>query len=1302
MSRPRRPTAFDISFPTEDVVPGTTSLNDRAREAARLDYDASRRRPLPQPRPNASGSGSGSARLSSSSTTTVSGARTSLGPDGVQLKRKSEGDAGMQNEKRPRVVQPKARYLERDDEDEERADLIIIGEDTEAVPEESNNKPIRLLSDFVIYDPKHGNELISLLDLENGDVDREFQAAGLVAPVFVNEEDAGQEDDEDVPVQRLRTSAIFRFSLDYTQFDEPVYIETQYAWYILKNPGREYKSVWTDFYRPRRIAQIVVSSACENPDWDYHKFCEKSLGAYDELLGDVPQKKDVTALIESEDFSLRGVIDSLDPERPEIYRVPMIRSLFRNVDTPPSSPSRPIQRRPNTSRAPPPRHPLRAIRGVGNIDIAVLRPENQERTHVTPLIDELASHPVRFRERLQVIGPAPKPIPAHRKLELEKQLHNRVIQLWKEDKVDKKIHFPPNARLTDEYWRRITVNGEVYAIGDCIFVRAGVVLNRPAPEWPSDISQIHKTHTVADFFWLAKIISINKWDKQIHVQYFEHSSKTLLQEISDPQELFLTNTCANLEIPNILGKAVVHTNYIKSRSSQEIHRLHFFCNLVYNDQDGSFTSLSSFTTVDLSSMDPPDNCPNCALHQQHLSERHPEVISDGLTFQGNHYHLHDYILIKSEPTPCVEGGHLPDVQCDTCRMKATPAVVGLITDIKWAKSTRRLNDHFVTVRVLGRIADITGVMGCPKDIIRDEHLFFTDLEMDVPMDSIVKQCRVLHVNSYSKSALTAFLGLSPYHFYVQYSFPHLNIQKWRDGRKLEVDEVLICPICYAQDQKWERDMQEFMAAQRRRPLRALDIFAGVGAFSFAMEAIAGVKTTHAVEISPSAAKTLQKNSPDTVVYNQCANKVLQYAYKSFKKQEVEPPRTKGDEKPLPAPPKPGDIDCIIAGFPCQPHSALNMYQKANDKKSHLILNLLSWVDFMKPKYCYFENVRGFLKYKLNAVQETRYKVAGGIELGGLKFVVRAMLAMGYQIRIALLQAAHYSTPQSRVRFFLVAAQNHLQLPAFPTPTHEFPLHDALEIKPPDILPLRPMITVDGSAPYKYVTVQDAIEDLPIFDWKHAEVDGPWRVIQHPETGLELTVPAHDCNPERSKCGISGKDFRYTFKRPQTSFQEKCRAQATDDIQHFTRVLKSEVVRRVVKIPLQAKADYRKLPQSDWEWQFANPSSAVARDGFRPGLYGRLDKNAWFHTTVTNVEPTAKQSWVLHPWCKRVVTVRELARSQGFPDSFVFHSENNDIKTMHRQIGNAVPWPVAEALGRELRDAMFKDWLESRDNAIVIE
>ena len=156
------------------------------------------------------------------------------------------------------------------------------------------------------------------------------------------------------------------------------------------------------------------------------------------------------------------------------------------------------------------------------------------------------------------------------------------------------------------------------------------------------------------------------------------------------------------------------------------------------------------------------------------------------------------------------------------------------------------------------------------------------------------------------------------------------------------------------------------------------------------------------------------------MYNQCSNVVLRYAIKTHAKQWDGPPPDDVEGKlPLPPPPSPEQIDCIVAGFPwyeapshsfvglicahirflpvssfSQPHSRLNMFQKANDRKSHLMLNLLSWVDHLRPKYCAFENVRGFLSYNLNASQAGRHRVRGGIKTGGVKFLVHALLTMG--------------------------------------------------------------------------------------------------------------------------------------------------------------------------------------------------------------------------------------------------------------------------------------------------------------------
>ena len=62
-----------------------------------------------------------------------------------------------------------------------------------------------------------------------------------------------------------------------------------------------------------------------------------------------------------------------------------------------------------------------------------------------------------------------------------------------------------------------------------------------------------------------------------------------------------------------------------------------------------------------------------------------------------------------------------------------------------------------------------------------------------------------------------------------------------------------------------------------------------------------------------------------------------------------------------------------------------------------------------------------------------------------------------------------------------------------------------------------------------------------------------------------------------------------------------------------------------------------------------------------------------------------------------MTVRECARAQGFPDNFRFYSDRDDTKDMHRQIGNAVPPPLAYALGRLLVESVFKKYKENKNS-----
>jgi len=72
-----------------------------------------------------------------------------------------------------------------------------------------------------------------------------------------------------------------------------------------------------------------------------------------------------------------------------------------------------------------------------------------------------------------------------------------------------------------------------------------------------------------------------------------------------------------------------------------------------------------------------------------------------------------------------------------------------------------------------------------------------------------------------------------------------------------------------------------------------------------------------------------------------------------------------------------------------------MFKTANDTRSNLILNALSWVDHYRPRYVYFENVTGFLSFHPNARQAGVHRLEGGVTMGGLKLLIRALLEMGY-------------------------------------------------------------------------------------------------------------------------------------------------------------------------------------------------------------------------------------------------------------------------------------------------------------------
>lgn len=86
--------------------------------------------------------------------------------------------------------------------------------------------------------------------------------------------------------------------------------------------------------------------------------------------------------------------------------------------------------------------------------------------------------------------------------------------------------------------------------------------------------------------------------------------------------------------------------------------------------------------------------------------------------------------------------------------------------------------------------------------------------------------------------------------------------------------------------------------------------------------------------------------------------------------------------------------------------------------------------------------------------------------------------------------------------------------------------------------------------------------------------------------------------------------------------------------------------------------------------------AYKSGGGKVGFYRRLSYNQPSPTVVTS--PVQKATMMCHPTQDRPLSVKEYARIQQFPDDWVF---TGTTAAKYRQIGNAVPVGLAEAIGK---------------------
>jgi DNA (cytosine-5)-methyltransferase 1 len=242
-------------------------------------------------------------------------------------------------------------------------------------------------------------------------------------------------------------------------------------------------------------------------------------------------------------------------------------------------------------------------------------------------------------------------------------------------------------------------------------------------------------------------------------------------------------------------------------------------------------------------------------------------------------------------------------------------------------------------------------------------------------------------------------------------------------------------------------------------------------------------------------------------------------------------------------------------------------------------------------------------------------------------VIEAFEAIGYSIRLPwkVLNAANYGVPQNRERLILMGCKRGLKLPDYPSPTSR-----------PAGTPAKDLLLPESPS------CADAMDDIPDAEqfeelWNSDEVRAKWKRGSHYARVLRGTVP----DPQ---------DFGYERKWDPRLLTSSTRTEHTElSRQRFAATEEGAVepISRFFKLPSDGVSNTLRAGTDSARGAFTSP---------RP----------------------------IHYRFPRCITVREMARLHGFPDWFRFHPTK-----WHgaRQIGNAVPPPLARAVASALISAM---------------
>lgn len=235
-------------------------------------------------------------------------------------------------------------------------------------------------------------------------------------------------------------------------------------------------------------------------------------------------------------------------------------------------------------------------------------------------------------------------------------------------------------------------------------------------------------------------------------------------------------------------------------------------------------------------------------------------------------------------------------------------------------------------------------------------------------------------------------------------------------------------------------------------------------------------------------------------------------------------------------------------------------------------------------------------------------------------IVEELREMGYTIQYRILKAERFGVPQARRRVFFIGVLE--GKPPFPSPTHTEAGRQATLTALTD--ELSPVVTVGG-----------AILDLP----------------ELPTGGGGSEVMEYDTSPH-------------------SDYASEMRANVDETLyNHETTINRENTVKRFEHVP--QGGNWENIPPELME-------NYTDRSRTHGHIYYRLEEDEPA-LTIANF----RKSMMLHPTQDRLLSVREAARLQSFPDVYRFVSSR--ISDKQQMVGDAVPVKLAEAIGGAVYD-----------------